>query len=115
VILRPDTGGTSVLELFTEVLSLVDGDTMALTNVQERVASVLAGEQCEAGEHCYDRSAADEECRFYLSCDVPQLPDILPAGVSDVKYLSNLEGCSALTNDEMADQVLWAGGTRRTD
>ena len=71
----------------------------------DRVVATTLGTDWRTGiEAAFDSELASESLRFYPVETVPSLPQELPSGVSDVRYVSDLSEAEVLSIEEMLEQ-----------
>lgn len=103
----------------TTISALVERIRRRVPNVQARsrldyvVASTLGTEWRTGAEAAFDSELASESLLYYMVESIPSLPSNVPAGVSDLRYVSDLSTAQALSDEEMlASGALFAAAAR---
>lgn len=92
VIVNRAGGGTTVNDLIDELRSLFSGSPHRILRLYKVVALTLGDKWHEAELDMFDRPAARQSLAFFGSPDVPMVSPDLPAGVSNVRFSSDLTG-----------------------
>ena len=100
VFVESSGGGPTISTLVERIRRRV-GNPQALKRLDYVVASTLGTDWRAGVEASFDSELAAESLRFYMVEAVPSLPSIVPAGVSDIRYVSDLSGTPTLTREEL--------------
>ena len=101
VIVDRAGGGTSINALMDELRYRLSGSPQRLFRLYKVVTLTLGNRWRESELAMHDRHAARQSLAFYRPSDVPMVSPELPAGVSDVRFLSDLTGQSPYSNQEV--------------
>ena len=93
-------GGPTISTLVERIRRRVD-NPRALSRLDYVVASTLGVDWTTGIEAAFDSELASESLHFYTVETAPSLPSDTPSGVSDIRYVSDLSGAQAMTNEEM--------------
>ncbi|MCW2501680.1 MAG: hypothetical protein JWN87_3356 [Frankiales bacterium] len=113
LMLEGSDDGRSVLDLYDEVLELVHEEPDLQEKVHRLLMSAVGFRIGLAGDVRFDVIAALSSAKYVFSEDVPQVLEPLPRGVSDVRFLADLESCPSASSEALGDHSLWSGLTRQ--
>lgn len=89
ICVESETGGLSLGDLWDSAREFAANPSMRLKVDQVCVGAV--GDNWEAARACtFNKGAAGESLAYYDVADIPVVPVYLPAGVSDVRFTSDL-------------------------
>ena len=100
VFVESSGGGPTIPTLIEHIRRRV-ANPRALRRLDYVVASTLGADWRVGVEAAFDFELASESLHFYAVEAVPSLPSDTPAGVSDIRYISDLSGAQALSVEEM--------------
>ena len=100
VIVNRAGGGTTVNDLIDELCSLFAGSPQRILRLYKVVTMTLGDRWHEADLDTFDRPAARQSLAFFGPSDVPKVSPDLPAGVSNVRFSSDLTGKTPLSKKE---------------
>lgn len=100
VIVKRAGGGTTVNDLIDELCSIFAGSPQRILRLYKVVTMTLGDKWHEADLDTFDRFTARQSLAFFRSSDVPKISPDLPAGVSNVRFSSDLTGKPPLSKNE---------------
>ena len=92
VIVNRAGGGTTINDLVDELRSLFSGSPHRLLRLYKVITLTLGDRWREAELEMFDRPAARQSLAFFRPSDIPMISPDLPAGVSNVRFSSDLTG-----------------------
>ena len=98
------SSGPSLGSLIERIEDRVSGSEDLLIKLYENVASTLGRGLVEALKYRFDARLAESSLAFYLAIDIPAIRGLLPAGVSDVHFRSDLSSVTALSVEQVIDR-----------
>lgn len=102
-------GGVTIRALTRQIEERIASEPDLVLKLHEIIAGTLGSELNEALSVAFDPRIAESSLRFFDICDIPALHDPLPAGVSDVRFRSDLSAVSEQTVRSLIDRapVFW--------
>lgn len=113
LVLEASDDGQSVLDLYEEVLELVGHDPDLQEKVHRLLMSAVGFRLGAASDVRFDAIAALGSAKAVVADEVPRVPEPLPRGVSDVRFVSDLDMSSPAASDLLEGHALWSSLTRR--
>jgi hypothetical protein len=105
--------GQSVLDLYEEVLELVGHDPDLQEKVHRLLMSAVGFRLGAASDVRFDAIAALGTAKPVVAVDVPRIPVPLPTGVSDVRFVADLDIAPSASPTTLAEHALWSNVTRQ--
>ena len=102
VFVEGSGGGPTISTLVARIRRRVT-NPYALRRLDYVVVSTLGTDWRTGVEAAFDSELASESLRCYKVESVPSLPSDVPSGVSDIRYVSDLSGAQALSDEEMLE------------
>ena len=100
VIVNRTGGGTTINELIDELRFLFSGSPHRILHLYKVATLTLGNRWQEAELEMFDRSAARQSLAFFTPSEVPMVSPVLPVGVSNVRFLSDLTGKTPFSKKE---------------
>lgn len=108
LLLEQSDDGASVMDLYAEVLELLPDDFELQQKVHELVIACVGRRLSTAEDVRFDVPGAIGGLRLVLGEAIPQLREPFPAGVSDVRFVSDLTAAEQVSPSEVSRRPLWA-------
>lgn len=100
VLIERAGAGTSVAELIDQVRSRVSNNAELLLRIDQVVSLTLGNSWRAALEERFDRQLAEDSISFFEPTAIPKPSADLPAGVSNVRFQSDLSGAPTVDTRE---------------
>lgn len=100
VIVNRAGGGTTISDLIDELRFRFSGSPHRILRLYRVVTLTLGDRWREAELDMFDRAAARQSLAFFRPSDIPMVNPDLPAGVSNVRFSSDLTGKTPYSNRE---------------
>lgn len=97
-------GGSSIRFLIDQIADRVSTDADLVLKLHETVAATLAASLNDGLSRCFDMRLAESSLQFFALEVVPAIRGPLPAGVSNVRFQSDLSALSPLSIEELIDR-----------
>lgn len=97
-------GGESILSITKQIESQVSSNADLVFKLHETVAATLGANLNRNLQRKYDLRLAASSLKFFELKNVPAIRGILPVGVSDVHFRSDLSGIDAVSIDGLIDR-----------
>ncbi len=94
-------GGLSLKQLFEQTRYLLRDDPDLLTRFDVSFYSALGSAWSGAMNESFDWELAEESLAFFDANSVPKVPTPIPAGVSDVRFCSDLSTVPSLRKEDL--------------
>lgn len=108
------SGGVNILQLRSKIEARLAGQFPSIFKLRSIVAEAL-GSGVSSGELVsFDLTKAKQTLKFYDIRDVPAVRGKLPAGVSGVRFRSNLDLCTPLETSHLRSEYSAAAGVFST-
>lgn len=97
-------GGMSLRSLIREIESRIAAETDLVLKLHEVVAGTLGTSMSEALSLAFDGKLTGSSMRLYGLRDVPAIRGMLPAGVSDVHFRSDLSALTPVSQESLIEK-----------
>ena len=104
--------GVSLGELWDRARDLAGDDADLRMKVERICMGTLGSSWQEAREECYDQQLAKESLAFFDVEAMPRIPESLPAGVSEVRFRSDLSTTAVTDPSDLASRGKLLGAAR---
>jgi hypothetical protein len=101
VIVNRAGAGVRIIELVDELGSRLAGSPDRLLRLYKVVALTLGDSWLQSTLEMFDRPAAKQSLAFFKPSDVPMVSPVLPQGVSNVHFTSDLTGKTPYSTQEV--------------
>jgi hypothetical protein len=99
--------GPSLMDLHATMLDILAGAADLQQKINEQVVSAVGRRLAEAEDTRFDIASAFASLRWFVGDQLPQVVPPFPAGVSDVRFVSDLNAIAAADNDVLDRAQLW--------
>jgi len=99
-------GGSSVSDLLQEVRTVVSSESYS--HIYRTVVLTLGKSFSDSASVSFDRERAVASLRYYRPEDIPRISRPLPAGVSSVRFVSDLSTVRWISQEELQAQPLFS-------
>lgn len=96
MLVKPASGGVSIIDLTNEISAHVSTDPHILERVVTGIGLSLGSTWRQALDHRFDREYAVESLKFFDCASIPSIPLPLPAGVDHVTFRSDLSATAPI-------------------
>ncbi len=112
VFVEPAGGGVSIADLVDDVQLRLPNEPELFLRISEVITASLASDWAMGVRETFDLQLAEESLQFYDASAVPSVDPVLPAGVSNVSFESNLETAGAADLLLLAEGIFFAARKR---
>ncbi len=109
VLVERIPGGLSIAGLIDIIESMVSADEELVLKLHEIVAATLGADLAKSLNVSFDSRLAESSLLFFDLRDIPSIRGPLPAGVTDVRFTSDLSGQGSLSVTKLIDRnpIFW--------
>lgn len=97
------SGGVALRFIIDETASEIAAHPDLVFELHEVISATLGASLAEALSTRFDIKLADSSLRFFRAEDVPAIRGAIPAGVSDIRFRSDLSGVNAVSAQTIID------------